>query len=85
VTDLWRRGLKVGVDKNVSLRRDDEVCGQVAAADVVEVAGDLERVDGRGPVLRYFGGESGDDEKEGESEAAHDVILAACVVSRMDV
>ena len=42
-----RRGcFQVGVDKDVTLRRGDEVRREVAAADVVEVVGDAEWRDG---------------------------------------
>ena len=54
--DLRRRGFEIAVDEDVALRRGDQVGGQVLAADVVEIAGDAEWREGRGP-LRRVGGE----------------------------
>src|SRR5215469_3979772 len=48
--DLRRRAFEIGVDEDVSCGRGDEVGGEVAAAYVVEVVGDLERGDGGSPV-----------------------------------
>jgi len=45
-----RRHGEAGVDEDVALRRDDEVGGEVLAADVVEVVGDAEGRDGGGPL-----------------------------------
>jgi len=79
VADLWWRGLEVGVDEDVALRRGDEVGREVAAADVVKVVGDAEGREGRGPVgvLVGAGGEREKGEgEEDECEAAHEIGVA---------
>jgi len=48
--DLDGRGNQIAVDENVSAGSGDEVTGEVAAADVVEIAGDTEGRHGSGPV-----------------------------------
>lgn len=80
MADLRGRGLEVGVDEDVAAGRGDEVGGEVAAADVVEVAGDPEGGDRRGPVPGDLGGERGgghrEEEEEGEGDAAHDADVS---------
>ena len=41
--DQGRRRFEIAVDEDVALRRDDEVGGEVFAADIVEISGDAER------------------------------------------
>ena len=53
--DQRRRGCQAGVDQDVAGRRDDEIGGEVLAADVVEVVGDAEGCDRGGPVGREPG------------------------------
>jgi len=48
--DLARRCGEVAVDEDVSGRRGDEEAGEVTAADVVEIASDLEGREWGGPV-----------------------------------
>ena len=47
--DERRRGRQAGVYEDVPGWRDDQVGAEVLAADVVQVVGDAERSDGRGP------------------------------------
>ena len=49
LADLRRGRCEIAVDEDVALRRDDEVGGEIFAADVVEIAGDAERREGLGP------------------------------------
>ena len=72
LANLRRRGFEVGVDQDVPGGRGDEVSGEVLAADVVKVIGDLEWRERRGPLGVFFGA-GGEDEEEGEEweEAAH--------------
>ena len=53
------RAFEAGVDEDVAGGCDDEVRGQIAAADVVEVVGDLEGRDGRGPLRALDGMDCG--------------------------
>ena len=76
MADLWRRGGQVGVDENVAGRGGDEVGGEIAAADIVEVWGDAERGSGRGPVgvglgLKRRGEE---DEEGGQGKKARMIV-----------
>ena len=71
--DLWRRGREVGVDEDIALGCSDQVAGQIAAADVVKIVGDLEGREWRGPVgvgvcvgRADEGRETSEDEKEAE-------------------
>ena len=48
--DLGRRGGQIAVDENEAHIRGDEVAGQVAAADVIEISGDAEGRQLGGPV-----------------------------------
>ena len=81
VADLGRRGLEVGVDENVAGGGGDEVGGEVAAADVVEVVGDLERGEGSGPLRLDLGGSvKGDEENESGEKAAHRYVLTGWAV-----
>jgi hypothetical protein len=50
VPDHWDVGLKGTVDQNISLGRHDQVCGQILAANVIEVPGDVKRWKRRRPV-----------------------------------
>ena len=47
--DQRDRGFKTAVDEDVALRRDDEIGGEIFAADVIEVAGDAEGRERIGP------------------------------------
>ncbi len=56
--NLWRGSGEVAVDEDEALRRDDEIAGQVAAADVVEIGGDAVGRDDGGPVWIWIGDQS---------------------------
>ena len=50
--DLRGRRVEIAVDEDVALWRGDQVGGQILAADVVEIARDVERRERRGPFRR---------------------------------
>ena len=67
--DEGRAGFEVAVDEDVALGRDDEIGGEVLAADVIEVAGDAEGREGLGPGGGLEGllcGESGGTRRGGQ-------------------
>ncbi len=49
MANLRRRRGEIGVDEDVAFRRDDKIGGEIARADVVEVARDAEGSDWGGP------------------------------------
>src|ERR1039457_404405 len=59
------RGLKAAVDEDVALRRDEEIGGEIFAADVIEVTGDAEGREGIGPGGNRGGG---DVDRRGEED-----------------
>jgi hypothetical protein len=64
--DEGHAGFKVAIDENVALERDEEIGGEVFAADIVEVAGDAEGGKGFGPAGSLEGGLGGEQEGRGE-------------------
>lgn len=75
VLDLRDGALEVAVDEDVALRGGDEVGGEVAAADVVEVSGDTEWLLRRVPVgvvLREESAGKKNGESQGEGAKKHD-------------
>ena len=74
--DLCRGGLKIGVDEDVALRRSDQVAGEIARADVVEIVRNLERRKRGGPVrVLVCPGEGGEKEQTECQGKAHSLIL----------
>jgi hypothetical protein len=63
-TDLRRRAFQIGVDQDVPSRCRNEVGGEIATADVVEVVGDLERRQRRCPVRIDLATERRSEEKQ---------------------
>src|SRR5271170_7669117 len=51
--NLRRRRLQVRIDQDIASRRNDQESRQIPRTDVVEIAGDLERSDWRGPGGRH--------------------------------
>jgi hypothetical protein len=81
--DLRGGAGKVGVDENVALGRGDEVAGKVAAANIVEMVGDLEGWERGGPVgvlLRGQGCGNGEGEDEAKQKAHGSCIPYAWAV-----
>jgi hypothetical protein len=84
MANLRRRRLEVGVDEDVALWSGDEVRGEIAAADVVEVVGDAKGRERSGPVGVVVSAGGSDDkckEEEGE-KAAHEVWVVDLAVQK---
>jgi hypothetical protein len=64
--DERRGSLEAGVDEDVALGRNDEVGGQVFAADVVEVVGDVEWGERLGPFRVVLRSELSTERRDGE-------------------
>lgn len=85
--NLRGRRSDAGVDEDVAFGRHHKVDGEILAAHVVEVVGDLEGGDGRCPARgRGRAGEGGkEEEKEQQAQAAHAHVLLYCrAASGMD-
>jgi hypothetical protein len=74
------RRLKVGVDEDVALGRDDEICGKIARSDIVKVAGDVDGCKRSGPVsgdcVRRFETEGEEKSEDNEADTHADKITA---------
>ena len=55
--DERRRRFKIAVDEDVASGRDDEVAGEISAANVIEIPSDVKGRERGGPIGRDLGGE----------------------------
>ena len=66
--DQGHRGFQAGVDQDMAPRRHDQIRGQIAAADVVQIVRDPKRRDRGGPIRLRCGRQPGGRQQQRQAD-----------------